>query len=156
MSYPPHFHYDKSNRKKVKVEISILNLDIRKTREAEEGETNERPGSALTGIIQSMVEGQPTLQQALQMVAEWMDKENLLNPDVSSVFVTCGDWDLKTMLPGQCQHLGLQAPDYFKQWINLKKAYSFAMGSWPKSGLPAMQEGLSLKQEGRLHSGIEV
>ncbi|RXN01357.1 hypothetical protein EOD39_7042 [Acipenser ruthenus] len=160
MSYSPHFHYDKSNRKKVKVEISILNLDIRKTREAEEGETNERPGSAeiiefpilklngqtmeiesifhtyvqpvynpqltpfctqLTGIIQSMVEGQPTLQQALQMVAEWMDKENLLNPDVSSVFVTCGDWDLKTMLPGQCQHLGLQAPDYFKQWINLKK-----------------------------------
>ncbi|MGH0149124.1 UNVERIFIED_CONTAM: hypothetical protein FKN15_042174 [Acipenser sinensis] len=51
----------------------------------------------LTGIIQSMVEGQPTLQQALQMVAEWMDKENLLNPDVSSVFVTCGDWDLRTM-----------------------------------------------------------
>ncbi|KAK6484246.1 ERI1 exoribonuclease 3-like [Huso huso] len=109
----------------------------------------------LTGIIQSMVEGQPTLQQALQMVAEWMDKENLLNPDVSSVFVTCGDWDLKTMLPGQCQHLGLQVPDYFKQWINLKKAYSFAMGSWPKGGLPAMQEGLSLKQEGRLHSGID-
>ncbi|XP_041126808.1 ERI1 exoribonuclease 3-like [Polyodon spathula] len=109
----------------------------------------------LIGIIQSMVEGQPTLQQALQMVAEWMDYEDLPNPDVSSVFVICGDWDLKTMLPGQCQHLGLQAPDYFKQWINLKKMYSFVIGSWPKSGLPAIQEGLSWRQEGRLHSGID-
>uniref|UniRef100_A0A8C4S932 ERI1 exoribonuclease family member 3 n=1 Tax=Erpetoichthys calabaricus TaxID=27687 RepID=A0A8C4S932_ERPCA len=109
----------------------------------------------LTGIIQSMVDGQPTLQQALQKVNNWMADEGLLNPNVSSAFVTCGDWDLKTMLPGQCQHLGLCVPDYFKQWINLKKAYSKATGTWPKSGLPAMVQGLGLKHLGRLHSGID-
>ncbi|XP_066548568.1 ERI1 exoribonuclease 3 isoform X2 [Amia ocellicauda] len=110
----------------------------------------------LTGIIQDMVEGKPTLQHTLQMVDEWMSKEGLLNPDVHSIFVTCGDWDLKTMLPGQCQHLGLRAPDYFKQWINLKKAYSAVMRSWPKRNLTDMLEGLNLSQEGRLHSGIEA
>ncbi|KAJ7332825.1 hypothetical protein JRQ81_015005, partial [Phrynocephalus forsythii] len=75
----------------------------------------------LTGIIQAMVDGQPSLQQVLERVDEWMAKEGLLDPSVKSIFVTCGDWDLKVMLPGQCQYLGLPVADYFKQWINLKK-----------------------------------
>ncbi|XP_067893123.1 ERI1 exoribonuclease 3-like isoform X2 [Heterodontus francisci] len=109
----------------------------------------------LTGIVQSMVDGKPTFQEALQMVDDWMRKEGLLDPKVNSIFVTCGDWDLKTMLPGQCQYLGLPVPDYFKKWINLKKAYSFAMGSYPKNGLPFMIKGLNLQHIGKLHSGID-
>ncbi|XP_055442068.1 ERI1 exoribonuclease 3 isoform X2 [Bubalus kerabau] len=138
----------------------------------------------LTGIIQAMVDGQPSLQQVLELlqevrparlphcslpldalclsgvrrlhwrVDEWMAKEGLLDPNVKSIFVTCGDWDLKVMLPGQCQYLGLPVADYFKQWINLKKAYSFAMGCWPKNGLLDMNKGLSLQHIGRPHSGI--
>uniref|UniRef100_A0A8B9NS93 ERI1 exoribonuclease family member 3 n=1 Tax=Accipiter nisus TaxID=211598 RepID=A0A8B9NS93_9AVES len=77
----------------------------------------------LTGIIQGMVDGQPSLQQVLERVDEWMAKEGLLDPSVKSIFVTCGDWDLKVMLPGQCQYLGLPVADYFKQWINLKKVF---------------------------------
>uniref|UniRef100_A0A7M4FJE3 ERI1 exoribonuclease family member 3 n=1 Tax=Crocodylus porosus TaxID=8502 RepID=A0A7M4FJE3_CROPO len=77
----------------------------------------------LTGIIQGMVDGQPSLQQVLERVDEWMAKEGLLDPSVKSIFVTCGDWDLKVMLPGQCQYLGLPVADYFKQWINLKKCW---------------------------------
>ncbi|XP_036748713.1 ERI1 exoribonuclease 3 isoform X3 [Manis pentadactyla] len=109
----------------------------------------------LTGIIQAMVDGQPSLQQVLERVDEWMAKEGLLDPNVKSIFVTCGDWDLKVMLPGQCQCLGLPVADYFKQWINLKKAYSFAMGCWPKNGLLDMNKGLSLQHIGRPHSGID-
>ncbi|KAM9111211.1 ERI1 exoribonuclease 3 isoform X3 [Balaenoptera ricei] len=139
----------------------------------------------LTGIIQAMVDGQPSLQQVLELlqevrparlphcslpldasclsgvqrlrwrVDEWMAKEGLLDPNVKSIFVTCGDWDLKVMLPGQCQYLGLPVADYFKQWINLKKAYSFAMGCWPKNGLLDMNKGLSLQHIGRPHSGID-
>ncbi|ELK26058.1 ERI1 exoribonuclease 3, partial [Myotis davidii] len=109
----------------------------------------------LTGIIQAMVDGQPSLQQVLERVDEWMAKEGLLDPNVKSIFVTCGDWDLKIMLPGQCQYLGLPVADYFKQWINLKKAYSFAMGCWPKNGLLDMNKGLSLQHIGRPHSGID-
>ncbi|XP_021090799.1 ERI1 exoribonuclease 3 isoform X5 [Mesocricetus auratus] len=109
----------------------------------------------LTGIIQAMVDGQPRLQQVLERVDEWMAKEGLLDPNVKSIFVTCGDWDLKVMLPGQCHYLGLPVADYFKQWINLKKAYSFAMGCWPKNGLLDMNKGLSLQHIGRPHSGID-
>ncbi|KAM9691968.1 ERI1 exoribonuclease 3 isoform 10-T12 [Dama dama] len=130
----------------------------------------------LTGIIQAMVDGQPSLQQVLERVDEWMAKEGLLDPNVKSIFVTCGDWDLKVILngailkftwalmlssqiplrlPGQCQYLGLPVADYFKQWINLKKAYSFAMGCWPKNGLLDMNKGLSLQHIGRPHSGID-
>uniref|UniRef100_A0A8D1NYF3 ERI1 exoribonuclease family member 3 n=1 Tax=Sus scrofa TaxID=9823 RepID=A0A8D1NYF3_PIG len=90
-----------------------------------------------------------------ERVDEWMAKEGLLDPNVKSIFVTCGDWDLKVMLPGQCQYLGLPVADYFKQWINLKKAYSFAMGCWPKNGLLDMNKGLSLQHIGRPHSGID-
>uniref|UniRef100_A0A8C6JFI0 Uncharacterized protein n=2 Tax=Melopsittacus undulatus TaxID=13146 RepID=A0A8C6JFI0_MELUD len=87
----------------------------------------------LTGIIQGMVDGQPSLQQVLERVDEWMAKEGLLDPSVKSIFVTCGDWDLKVMLPGQCQYLGLPVADYFKQWINLKKVSLlelFACSPW--------------------------
>lgn len=109
----------------------------------------------LTGIIQEMVDGQPALNQVLERVDEWMGKEGLLDPSVKSIFVTCGDWDLKLMLPGQCEYLGLQVADYFKQWINLKKAYSFAIGTWPKNGLLDMNKGMSLQHIGRPHSGID-
>ncbi|KAJ7410077.1 ERI1 exoribonuclease 3 [Willisornis vidua] len=51
----------------------------------------------LTGIIQGMVDGQPSLQQVLERVDEWMAKEGLLDPSVKSIFVTCGDWDLKVI-----------------------------------------------------------
>ncbi|KAB0359240.1 hypothetical protein FD754_003396 [Muntiacus muntjak] len=107
-------------------------------------------------IIQAMVDGQPSLQQVLERVNEWMAKEGLLDPNMKSIFVTCGDWDLNVMLPGQCQYLGLPVAGYFKQWNNLKKAYSFAMGCWPKNGLLDMNKGLGLQHIGGPHSGTEI
>lgn len=101
----------------------------------------------LTGIIRAMVDGQPSLQQVLERGDEWTAKKGLFDPNVRSVFVACGDWDLKVTLPGQCQ--------YFKQWINLKQAYSFAVGCWPKNGLLDMNKGLGLQYTGRPHSGID-
>lgn len=32
-----------------------------------------------------------------QMFPAWMEQHGLLDPENSSLFVTCGDWDLKTM-----------------------------------------------------------
>ena len=82
-----------------------------------------------------------------------MAKEGLLDPNVKSIFVTCGDWDL-SHAPRTGPVLALASSDYFKQWVNLKKAYSFAMGCWPKNGLLDMNKGLSLQHIGRPHSGI--
>lgn len=108
----------------------------------------------LTGIIQEQVDGQPSFTETMKLVDDWMKKEGLTAPDVKSVFVTCGDWDLKTMLPHQCNNLNIPIPDYFKKWINIKKPCSDVTTVYPK-GIMAMQQQLGLKHVGRLHSGID-
>ncbi len=50
----------------------------------------------ITGITQSMVDGQPPLVEVLNSLDLWMEREGLLRKYVKSCFVTCGDWDLKT------------------------------------------------------------
>ncbi|XP_078657354.1 ERI1 exoribonuclease 3-like [Branchiostoma floridae x Branchiostoma belcheri] len=108
----------------------------------------------LTGIIQDMVDGQPTLTQTLKDFDSWMCEQGLLTPGVSSAFVTCGDWDLRTMLPSQCSYLNIPVPSYFRQWINIKKSYSQVTGHWGK-GMMGMLRNLGLQHQGRHHSGID-
>jgi ERI1 exoribonuclease 3 len=108
----------------------------------------------LTGIIQDQVDGEPDLQKTLQLFDEWMKSQGLLEPGVSSVFVTCGDWDLKTMLPQQCKYFNIEIPTYFKQWINIKKPFCDLTGTFPK-GMMTMLQMMNLKHEGRHHSGID-
>ncbi|XP_035699288.1 ERI1 exoribonuclease 3-like [Branchiostoma floridae] len=108
----------------------------------------------LTGIIQDMVDGQPSLTQTLKDFDTWMVEQGLLTPGVSSVFVTCGDWDLRKMLPSQCSYLNIPVPSHFKQWINIKKSYSQVTGHWGKS-MMMMLRNLKLEHQGRHHSGID-
>ncbi|KAK2193357.1 hypothetical protein NP493_15g06052 [Ridgeia piscesae] len=107
----------------------------------------------LTGIIQDMVDNQPHLEETLQKFANWMETEGLWKDDVKSVFVTCGDWDLKTMLPQQCKYFNIRCPQYFKTWINIKKSYCDHQGNYARGMMP-MLSGLGLRHEGRHHSGI--
>uniref|UniRef100_A0A8C4WYR8 ERI1 exoribonuclease family member 3 n=1 Tax=Eptatretus burgeri TaxID=7764 RepID=A0A8C4WYR8_EPTBU len=107
----------------------------------------------LTGIIQSMVDNQPTFEQVLQQAEKWMKTEGLLGSQQRFLFVTCGDWDLKVMLPGQCKHLGLPLPEYFRNWVNIKKAYAQTVGDFPRD-LASMLKGLQLQHVGRHHSGL--
>nr|CAH8873428.1 unnamed protein product [Trichobilharzia regenti] len=108
----------------------------------------------LTGIIQAMVEDQSDLPTVLKMFDAFLDENNLKTSLNKFAFVTCGDWDLKTMLVSQCKHLGIAVPDYFKQWINLKKVYCDVMGHFPSS-MMSMLSTLNLKHIGRHHSGID-
>lgn len=57
-------------------------------------------------------------------------------------FITCGDWDLIKMLPGQCKTFNLPYPNYFREWINLKKAYCEHTHHFPR-GMTTMLEQLS-------------
>ena len=65
-----------------------------------------------------MVQDEAPLSVVLGDFHQWLISENLLNKKFA--FVTCGDWDLKTLLPRQCIHTGLGIPAYFKSWINIK------------------------------------
>ncbi|CAH8665447.1 unnamed protein product [Dicrocoelium dendriticum] len=108
----------------------------------------------LTGIIQDMVENQPTLAQALKLFDNYLMKENLKTDGSLFAFVTCGDWDLKSMLPSQCDNLRIPVPSYFRRWINLKLVFTEVMGMFPVS-LYHMMSTLRLPHRGRLHSGID-
>jgi hypothetical protein len=62
------------------------------------------------------------------LVDDWIKKNDDLKLDEAGnaknfTFLTCGDWDLKTMLPSQCRHFNLAYPNYFKKWINVKKVF---------------------------------
>jgi ERI1 exoribonuclease 3 len=99
-----------------------------------------------------MVENQPKFPQVLQEFDEWMKKEEMLGPN-QSLFVTCGDWDLKTMLTNQCANTSLYAPTYFHDWLNVKSAFANSTGVWGRS-LTNMLKHFHLEHIGRHHSGI--
>ena len=108
----------------------------------------------LTGITQEMVDGQPVLEEVLKEFHKWMSTSGLLDPGVNFCFVTCGDWDLKTMLPSQCKHFRLPIPHYFRKWVNIKRIFEAATGQKAK-GMVGMLEYFELQLEGRHHSGID-
>ena len=108
----------------------------------------------LTGITQEMVDGQPTLPQVLEQFHEWMSRNGLLEEGVTSCFVTCGDWDLKTMLPGQCKYFKIPVRKYFRKWVNIKRIFQAVTGQ-RSTGMPGMLSSLGLTLEGRHHSGID-
>ena len=58
------------------------------------------------------------------------------------------------MLPSQCALLGVQVPDYFRRWINVKILFMQALGIKGR-GLAMMLQHLGLQLEGRHHSGID-
>ncbi|KAM3725148.1 ERI1 exoribonuclease [Dirofilaria immitis] len=112
----------------------------------------------LTGIIQETVANQETLPEVLDAFNKWLIDSNLINTDYSMksrfTFVTCGDWDLGVLLPSEAKYRNLQLPDYFKRWVNLKKAFCKWKGYFAKS-LIVMLRDLELNHVGRLHSGID-
>lgn len=108
----------------------------------------------ITGITQSMVDGQPTLPEVLGQLDVWMKSQGLLEKGVSFCFVTCGDWDLKSGLSINCDYLKLPYPDYLKRWINIKSYFQAIVGK-KGSGMKYMLRELRLTLDGRHHSGID-
>ncbi len=107
-----------------------------------------------------MVDGQPTLVETLDKFDTWMKHEGLISKEEPSsplkkfVFVTCGDWDLKTMLPGECRFLCQTVPWYFSNWVNVKRPFADATGQQGK-GMMRMLTLLGIQHTGRHHSGID-
>ena len=108
----------------------------------------------LTGITQDQIDGKPTLSEVLEQFNLWMESNGLRDPSISFSFVTCGDWDLKTMLPGQCNHFKLPIQDYFRKWINIKIVFFNVTGVKAK-GMPFMLDHFKLQLDGRRNSGID-
>lgn len=65
-----------------------------------------------------MVEDEEPLEMVMADFHQWLIRENVLKQKFA--VVTCGDWDLRLLLPRQCLHTGLSIPAYFQSWINIK------------------------------------
>lgn len=108
----------------------------------------------ITGITNDMVRGQPTLPEVLDKLNGWMKEEGLLEKGVKFCFVTCGDWDLKSGLPINCNYLKISYPDYLRRWINIKSYFQAIVGKKGHS-MKTMLNDLQLSLDGRHHSGID-
>ncbi len=71
------------------------------------------------GITQETVAEARIFKDVLSAFSAWTRSH--MTP--SSVFVTCGEWPLKTMLPGQCQLSRLQVPSFMTRWICLREEF---------------------------------
>lgn len=105
----------------------------------------------LTGIMQETIDDESHFPVVFHEFCNWLEANKFIYQQ--SAFVTCGDWDLKVMLPAQCQYDNLTIPNYLNKWINLKKSYYDATKYYPKS-LKDMLMRLRLEHQGRSHSGL--
>lgn len=96
---------------------------------------------------------------------EFLKVHGMLEPENmrQAAFLTCGDWDLKSMLPRQLKLFegehGLDAkgdlvPPYNK-WINVKFPFMKQLELRHSLGMAGMLKKLKLELEGRHHSGID-
>lgn len=122
----------------------------------------------LTGITQSMVDNGISLKHALVLHQEWLHESGVVsafaescnNPMQSDsrpptfLYLTCGDWDLKTCLPSQLQYHKRKTPMPFQHWINVKHEFQKLYGK-KAGGMTGMLKELEMQLEGRHHSGID-
>ena len=113
----------------------------------------------LTGITQETVDHGRLFEDVVASHLDWLrshglDPQNPSAPGHRFVYVTCGDWDLKSCLPPLLTYFKLASPPCFAQWINIKKAFQAKYGVHPK-GMTDMLRHLHLHLVGRHHSGID-
>lgn len=110
----------------------------------------------LTGIQQADVDGAPEFKEVLARHLAWLAGHGLA--DDGYAFVTCGDWDLVSMLPRQCAVAGVQVaslPRAYRRWINIKRVFTDTVRKSRSYGMASMLQSLHLKLEGRHHRGID-
>lgn len=108
----------------------------------------------LTGITQSQVDSAPKFPDVLKSFNQWLEEQKI-EPDEIAL-VTCGDWDLGTMLPQMCSlHKIKKIPTIFHQWIDLKAIFKNAYHTKKKPSFKEMMEYLVLPIKGKHHCGID-
>jgi len=114
----------------------------------------------LTKISQATVDHGIDIADCLDRFDAFLRRHDLAYDDKSGnakktvAFVTCGDWDLKSMLPRQCQLLNRRVPRYFTSWINIKKSFQDKY-SVKAGGMAGMLRHLKMPLVGTHHSGID-
>ena len=153
------------------IEFPLVVVDARSTSIINEFQRYVRPVinpvltpfcKELTGIQQPQVDAAETFPAVYKEAIAWLEANQIgfdaKKGQKSFAIVTCGDWDLKTMLPVQLGHSdgALAKSQYFSRWINLKIVMQRLVGNARRiGGMEAMLDHYGLPLEGRHHSGID-
>ncbi len=106
--------------------------------------------TTLTGITQQTVNSAYFFCTVWDEFKKWLK----LHKGENAVFVTCGAWDLKTMLPKQLELSKEKNINACKQFINIKSEYAYNYNR-KAEGLFGMLDHAGLGFIGRQHSGID-
>lgn len=119
----------------------------------------------LTGITQDVVDKAQEFAVVFKEALAWLATADLgdrVGVDRSYCLVTCGDWDLKTMLPHQVGHTDpaklppQPIPLSFTRWLNIKQVFSTYFPTKERvTGMESMLSALKMDLDGRHHSGID-
>ncbi|UJR29425.1 hypothetical protein I4U23_010637 [Adineta vaga] len=116
----------------------------------------------ITGITQDMVDNSPTFDIVWKDVQQFLSKHSLIcleNENKTSLFsftwITCGNWDLRTMLPLQLKQCDLDRPKFINNFINIKDLYMEYYPMYQIRGMKDMLRRSNLTLDGRHHSGID-
>lgn len=112
----------------------------------------------LTGITTAQLKAYAVpWAECLARFEQWCERFNITSDNC--VVVTCGDWDLRTMLPRQLLITGTvlspRQQALFKQWCNMKETYRQAYAYRKLMGMDTMLMDMNLELIGRHHSGID-
>ncbi len=106
----------------------------------------------LTGITQEQVNKSQPIEIVYKEHYQWLTSNV---PEKSEIYIiTCGAWDLKTMLPKEVKNKKLPYPQVYKRYINIKAEFEYFYKK-KAGGMGGMLNFLGLRLEGRHHSGID-
>jgi len=95
---------------------------------------------------------QQPLADAIDDFRDWLTRSV---SDPSAVLpVTCGDWDLRSMLPTESRRKGLRVPSSLTRWCNIKVPFGATIGT-RAAGMNGMLKTLGLPLVGHHHLGID-
>ena len=114
----------------------------------------------LTSITQAQVDAAPPFPEVFAAHQDWLASHDLptAGGDLPYVIVTCGDWDLLTMLPAQLAALDPPAtfvPTPYRQWLNVKVPFKAWHRKQARAGMARMLDLLGIELVGHHHRGID-
>ena len=110
----------------------------------------------LTGITQEIVNQGIPLETAIEKHLSWLNtcSNNQLN---KITIVTCGQWDLKTMLPQDLENInnGMRPDKIYTRFVNIKDLFEDVEQCGLAGSMVQMLKYYNLELEGRHHSGLD-
>lgn len=116
----------------------------------------------LTGIVQEQVDKGITFPEAFYNHLTWL-RSNIVKFEYEfsngNVFIlTCGRWDLETMLPKEYKNWNFIKTDIhniYRSFVNCKEEFKHYYNYENVYGMAYMLEELKMELEGKHHSGID-